>query len=58
MLATVTLLWRYTLRKMLDLDPWSEGEESYPAPLSISRILAAVRNFWHTVRERLIKQNQ
>ena len=58
MLATVTLFWRYTMRKMLDLDPWSDGEAAYPAPLSISRILAAVRNFWHTVRERLIKRNQ
>ena len=58
MLATVTLLWRYVMRKMLDLDPWSEGEATYPAPLSLSRILAAIRNFWHTVSGRFIKSNQ
>ncbi|MGA7194654.1 MAG: AI-2E family transporter [Anaerolineales bacterium] len=58
MLATVTLFWRYIMRKMLDLDPWSEGETTYPPPLSISRILAAVRNFWHTVRGRFVKSSQ
>ncbi|HEY9151480.1 MAG TPA: AI-2E family transporter, partial [Anaerolineales bacterium] len=57
MLATVTLFWRYVTRKMLDLDPWSEGEGTYPAPLSISRILAAIRDFWHTVRGRFAKSN-
>jgi len=58
MLATVTLFWRYIMRKMLDLDPWSEGETTYPPPLSISRILAALRNFWHTVRGRFVKSSQ
>ncbi len=58
MLATVTLFWRYIMRKMLDLDPWSEGETSYPPPLSISLILAVVRNFWHTVRGRFVKSSQ
>ncbi len=58
MLATVTLLWRYMMRKMLDLDPWSEGETTYPPPLSISLILAAIRNFWHTVRGRFVKSSQ
>ncbi|HUH98215.1 MAG TPA: AI-2E family transporter [Anaerolineales bacterium] len=57
MLATVTLFWRYTVRKMLDLDPWPEGESTYPPPLSLARILVAVRNFWHTVRGRLIKSS-
>ena len=58
MLATVTLFWRYITRKMLDLDPWPEGETTYPPPLSISIILAAVRNFWHTVRGRFVKSSQ
>ena len=58
MLATVTLLWRYMMRKMLDLDPWSDGETTYPPPLSISLILAAIRNFWHTVRGRFVKSSQ
>jgi predicted PurR-regulated permease PerM len=57
MLATVTLFWRYTMRKMLDLDPWADGEAAYPAPLSISRLLAAFRNFWHTVREKLFMKS-
>ena len=31
LLATITLLGRYTMRKMLDIDPWAGGE-SVPAP--------------------------
>ena len=58
MLATVTLFWRYIMRKMLDLDPWLEGEETYPPPLSISGILAAVRKFWDTMRGRFAKSSQ
>ncbi len=58
MLATVTLLWRYMMRKMLDLDPWSKGETEYPSPLSISLILASVRNFWHTVSGWFVKSSQ
>jgi predicted PurR-regulated permease PerM len=57
MLATVTLFWRYTMRKMLDLDPWSDGETAYPAPLSISRILAGVRKLWHTVYGWFVKSS-
>jgi len=58
MLATVTLFWRYIMRKMLDLDPWLEGEETYPPPLSISGILAALRKFWDTMRGRFAKSSQ
>jgi len=57
-LATVTLFWRYTMRKMLDLDPWPEKEAVYPPPLSLHLILAAVRNFWHIVRGRFVKSSQ
>ena len=32
MLATVLLFWRYTLRKMLDLDPWPASESVPPPP--------------------------
>jgi len=46
------------MRKMLDLDPWSEGEASYPSPLSIATVLPAVRNFWHTMRGRFFRSNQ
>ena len=33
-LATITLLGRYTMRKMLDLNPWPEGELTAVPPLS------------------------
>jgi predicted PurR-regulated permease PerM len=32
MLATILLLWRYTMRKMLDLNPWPEPETQPPPP--------------------------
>ena len=43
-LATVMLIWRYTMRKMLDLDPWPVGE-TLPAGPSASHILARIRRF-------------
>ncbi len=42
MLATVLLFWRYTMRKMLDLDPWPAGE-SVPPPPPGAHMLARVR---------------
>jgi len=56
-LATVTLLWRYTMNKMLDLDPWPEGDETYPQPFSMTRAISTVRSFWHTVQDRFSKSN-
>ncbi|MBI3162708.1 MAG: AI-2E family transporter [Chloroflexi bacterium] len=47
-LATATLLWKYTMRKMLDLDPWPE-QESHPAPPPGSRILVSIRRFLRTL---------
>ncbi len=44
MLATVLLAWRYTLRKMLDLDPWPAGE-SVPPPPPGAHALARIRRF-------------
>ena len=35
LLATMTLLGRYTMRKMLDLDPWAPGD-AVPAPPAVS----------------------
>ncbi len=49
MLATVTLLWRYTMRKMLDLDPWPE-REAQPPPPPASRFLVQLRRLWRRVR--------
>jgi predicted PurR-regulated permease PerM len=54
MLATVALLWRYTLRKLLDLDPWPEGDVQPPAP-SASKIFIRIRKFLGDFRERLTK---
>jgi predicted PurR-regulated permease PerM len=44
-LATATLLWKYTMRKMLDLDPWPEEEIRQPPPPPGSRILVPLRRF-------------
>ena len=44
MLATVLLFWRYTMRKMLDLDPWPVSEEVPPPPPG-AQTLARVRRF-------------
>jgi len=37
-LATITLLGRYTMRKMLDLDPWPSGETVPVAPMTFEWI--------------------
>lgn len=50
-LATVALFWRYTIRKMLDLDPWPEGE-MLPAPRA-PHILIRLRHFWRQQRRRM-----
>ena len=47
MLATVLLIWRYTMRKMLDLDPWPVSEEVPPPPpgaLTLAKIRRFVRD--------------
>jgi hypothetical protein len=44
MLATVLVVWRYTLRKMLDLDPWP-ANEAVPPPPPGAQTLAKVRRF-------------
>ncbi|HVN16407.1 MAG TPA: AI-2E family transporter [Anaerolineales bacterium] len=54
-LATVTLFFRYTMRKMLDLNPWPENEPLHPPPLPGSRFMVQVRRLWRTLwrsRER------
>jgi len=41
-LATVALFWRYLMRKMLDLDPWPEGEFTPSTPRA-SHLLVRLR---------------
>ncbi len=54
MLATVALFWRYALRKMLDLDPFPEGEMPPPAPPA-SHVLVRIRRLWRDGRQRFTK---
>ena len=47
LLATCTLLIRYIMHKMFDLDPW-EGEEVYPEPSPYSGIIGRARRLLRT----------
>jgi predicted PurR-regulated permease PerM len=49
-LATATLLWKYVMRKMLDLDPWTEEELHQPIPPLGSRLLVLIRRFFSALR--------
>ncbi len=51
MLATVLLVWRYMMRKMLDLDPWPV-EHILPAPPPGSYALVKMRQLLRYVRGR------
>jgi predicted PurR-regulated permease PerM len=51
MLATATLFWRYTLRKMIDQDPWPDIEPTQTAPPPGSRLLVPLRRAWRKLRE-------
>lgn len=53
-LATAALFWRYTTRKMLDLDPWPEPKTE-PLPPPGSRILVRIRRFIRDLRGRFSK---
>ena len=44
LLATLQLIGRYTMRKMLDEDPWPASEERLP-PLPMSRPLQRLRKW-------------
>lgn len=53
-LATAALLWRYTMRKMLDVDPWPEGDAQPPSPPPTS-IFMRIRKLWSDLLGRLAK---
>jgi predicted PurR-regulated permease PerM len=51
-LASVTLLGRYTMRKMLDLEPFPEKETELPSPID-SEWIKQIRKLWAaTMRNR------
>jgi len=54
-LATFTLLGRYTMRKMFDLDPWPEKAEE-PLPISISDLIKNSAQTWRS-RLKLLNRN-
>ena len=53
-LATAALFWRYTMRKMLDLNPWPEPKTE-PLPPPGSRIIVRIRRFFRDLRGRFSK---
>ncbi|MFN3492574.1 MAG: AI-2E family transporter, partial [Anaerolineales bacterium] len=55
-LATTMLLWNYTIRKMLDLDPFPEKEISQPPPPPGSRFFVWIRRFFRDLSLRFKKK--
>jgi len=53
-LATFTLLGRYTMRKMFDLDPWPQTEEESPSP-GLADWVAKFRQLWQARFNKNIK---
>lgn len=49
LLATLQLIGRYTLRKLLDLNPWPPGDDKLPPRRQI-RWLAKLRSWWRKRR--------
>ena len=54
-LASVTLLGRYTMRKMFDLEPWPEKETELPSPID-SEWIKQVRRLWVAILRRRKQQ--
>lgn len=57
-LASATLFWRYTMRKMLDLDPWPEGEDVQPLMSPTSDFFNRLHNQWNVLRKRFSRQSK
>lgn len=51
LLATIQLVGRYTMRKLLDQDPWPK-EEEVPAPASGRKWQRKLKSWWRKVRNR------
>ena len=50
-LATAALLWKYVMRKLLDMDPWPEEEQTQPPPPPAGRFLVSIRRFFRGFRQ-------
>jgi predicted PurR-regulated permease PerM len=50
LLATAMLLWNYTLRKMLDMNPFPEKELNNPLPPPGSRLRVVIRRYFREFR--------
>lgn len=48
-LASALLMWQYTMRKMLDMDPWSEMEQHHTPP----PLLDSIRRFFSKLKLNL-----
>ncbi len=54
-LATATLLWKYTMRKMLDLDPWPDEELHQPPHPPGSHLFVSISRFYRNLSLKLKK---
>lgn len=45
-LATAALLWKYIMRKMLDMDPWPEEEQHHSPPSPASKFIVSIGRFF------------
>jgi predicted PurR-regulated permease PerM len=57
MLATFELFGQYTIRKMLDLDPWPEPRNPPSEPPQVS-LSARLREAWQTLRNKFTAKSQ
>lgn len=55
LLATAMLLWNYTMRKLLDVDPFPDQEIHQPPPPFGSRLMVTLRRFFRSLNLKLKK---
>lgn len=55
LLATAMLLWNYTMRKLLDLNPWPEKESHLHPPSIGSKFISSIKRFFRNLDQRLKK---
>lgn len=56
LLATAMLLWNYTMRKLLDLDPFPDEEIQQPPPPFGSRLMVTIRRLFRDLSLRFKKK--